>query len=95
MTGPLVTKVCSVSDALLRAYRQRFLWLVLEVAIGERLPGRILHDEAPSRSSTDQGGGKRRGASACRAKRETPGAMFDIVSWAVAADGVGHAVRSP
>jgi hypothetical protein len=29
-----------------------------------------------------------RGTSACRAKRGTPGAIFDIVSWDVAADGV-------
>ena len=29
-----------------------------------------------------------RGTSACRAKQGTPGAIFDIVSWAVAADGV-------
>jgi hypothetical protein len=35
-----------------------------------------------------------RGTSACRAKRGTPGAIFDIVSWDVAADGVGHAART-
>jgi hypothetical protein len=56
--------------------------------------GVVLLDGPGRREAARRHPGVMRGTSACRAKRGTPGAIFDIVSWDVAADGVGHAART-
>jgi hypothetical protein len=48
------------SSCDIRFSADRRAGLVLEIDIGQLLPGAVLHDEAGFHSSTDQGGGKRR-----------------------------------